>query len=70
MHNNLYMTPFPSPESSLDPSLMSGAKSAASKCPFLKQNQMLEAVTEASEGLRDDIIHIGKTAKKTEKKKG
>lgn len=35
------------------------AKSSASKCPFLKQNQMLEAVAEASEGLQKDIIEIG-----------
>jgi len=32
-------------------------KEAASKCPFLKENNM--AVTEASEGLKDDIIIVG-----------
>ena len=37
---------------------MTPAKSAAAKCPFLKQNQLLEAVAEASEGLQDDVIEI------------
>jgi len=51
-----------------DLAAMTPAKSAASKCPFLKENQMLEAVTEASEGLQEDIIEIGAQAKKIEKK--
>ena len=45
----------------------SSVKSAASKCPYLKENPILEAVTEASEGLRDDIIEIGNQSKNVEK---
>lgn len=41
-----------------DSTSMTPAKSAAAKCPFLKQNQLLEAVAEASEGLQDDVIEI------------
>ena len=53
-----------------DADSLTPAKSAASKCPFLKQNQMLESITEASEGVQDDVIVIGSQAKKTEIKEG